>query len=240
MSSRPASRSLFPRNQPAEEVELRRVVLVAVRHVDRGEDELAEFRLHDARLHVKRGVVNPGRLARLSGCEAKRRIGAHAVPEGGSRRPARSGIWSSASSSWRQRRPAGRVPATRRTAPDGPDAVDVPRRIFMENHCRIFGNATKEAQRAARSARLPILEQPAAALAAAPQPRRGAALTASTSGRIGPRDTLCAANPETIVRRRRPARRLPSQRAAKRDRRRHGLQRRVLRQRRAWRRQRRW
>ena len=50
---------LCPRNQPRK-VELRRVVLVAVRHVDRGEDELAEFRLHDARFHVERGVGKTG------------------------------------------------------------------------------------------------------------------------------------------------------------------------------------
>ena len=106
--------------------------------------------------------------------------------------------------------------------------------IFMENHCRIFGSATKEAQRAARSARLPILGN----LLQLRNSRLH--LTAEawsrTYGeyfrfRIGPRPFLAVAN-------RRPSPRCcaaptaSSQRTPERDRRRHGLQRRVLRQRR--------
>src|SRR3954462_6644317 len=72
-----------PRPQALHEGELRRVVLAAVRHVDRGEDPIADRRLHDARLHVELGMAEcrRGVERRLAHVQRYSGVGAQAVPE---------------------------------------------------------------------------------------------------------------------------------------------------------------
>src|SRR5688572_4952577 len=72
-----------PGDQPLHEINLRGVVLVAVGHVDRGDDELAELRLHDARLHVERGMAENRLFRKRFRIDVERdaRIRLHPVPE---------------------------------------------------------------------------------------------------------------------------------------------------------------
>jgi len=76
-------RSAGPRREALHEGELGRVILAAVRHVDRGEDPLAERRLHDARLHVELGMAERGRGVERVLAHVQRHPGvrAQAVPE---------------------------------------------------------------------------------------------------------------------------------------------------------------
>jgi len=49
-----------PRRELDHEAQLRLVVLAAVGHVHRGDDEAADFGLHDPRLHVEFGMAERG------------------------------------------------------------------------------------------------------------------------------------------------------------------------------------
>ena len=65
ISSRPCFvQRACPCGEASQEVELRRIVLAAVGHVDRREHEVAELRLDDARLHVEVGMAERRARAR--------------------------------------------------------------------------------------------------------------------------------------------------------------------------------
>ena len=69
-----------PRRELDHEAELRLVVFAAVGHVHRGEDEAADFGLHDPRLHVEFGVAERGLGVEQALADVKRHAGVGAVP----------------------------------------------------------------------------------------------------------------------------------------------------------------
>ena len=82
-SSRPSACSCFAHAASrCQELELRRIVLAAVRHVDRSEHEVAERGLHDARFHVEIGMAERrlGIEQALPDVQRHARVGAQAVP----------------------------------------------------------------------------------------------------------------------------------------------------------------
>ena len=73
---------LRPRRKPGHEAQLRFVVLAAVGHVDRGENELAELGLHDAGFHVEFRMTERGLGIEqtLPDVQGHARVGATTVP----------------------------------------------------------------------------------------------------------------------------------------------------------------